>query len=138
MLARVLPILFLCSFPSPAQNVFVPLEGQRGAAAENLFDRASTVPAMKCAFRPSAPILTFSLQYEATTYTLDFPIEQASWQSHKLDTFLRLQLDRADGRPMYMGSRYIPPPRLETRETPTLTARFPLSRRLAHRRARGG
>jgi hypothetical protein len=50
MLARVLPTLLLCSFPSPAQIVFVPIEGQRAAAAENLFDRASTVPAMKCAF----------------------------------------------------------------------------------------
>lgn len=126
MLARGLPILLLCSIASSAQNVFVPLEGPRAAAAENVFERVSTVPAMKCAFRPSAPILTFRLQYEAA-YTMDFSVEQTSWPPHELDIFLRLQLDQADEKPMYMGSRYIPPPQLAPRARATLTARFPLS-----------
>src|SRR5277367_3856868 len=86
MPARGLGILLLCSVSSSAQTVFVPIEGARAAAAENVFERASTVPALKCSLRPSTPVLTFGLQYEAG-YTMDFSIEQASWPPHELDIY---------------------------------------------------
>ncbi len=126
MWSRRLPILLLWCVASSAQSVFVPIEGQRAAAAENLFERASTVSAMGCTFTPSAPILTFSLQYEAP-YTMDFSVEQANWPPHQLDIFLRLQRNKPDEKTEYMGSRYIPPPQLVTKEAATLTGRFPLS-----------
>jgi hypothetical protein len=81
---------------------------------------------MKCGFKPSAPALTFSLEYEAT-YAMDFSVEQSNWPPHELDLFLRLQLDQANAKPMYMGSRYLLPRQLEPKETVTLTAQFPLS-----------
>lgn len=126
MRAGGLGILLLCSVSSSAQTVFVPIEGARAAAAENVFERASTVSALKCSLRPSTPVLTFALQYEAG-YTMDFSIEQARWPPHELDIFLRLQLNQPNEKPMYMGSRYIPPPQLEPKKTATLTARFLLS-----------
>jgi hypothetical protein len=68
MLVRGLLTLLLWSVASSTQNVFVPVRGQPAAA--------STVAALKCAFRPSTPILAFSLQYEAT-HSMDFSIEKA-------------------------------------------------------------
>lgn len=126
MQVRGLPILFLCCVASPAQNVFVPIEGERVAAAESIFNRASTAPAMKCSFKPTASTLTFSLQYEAA-YSMEFSVASANSGSHYLDSFLRLQLDRPDAKPLYLGSRYSLPPQLGPGDAATLTAHFPLS-----------
>jgi hypothetical protein len=80
----------------------VPIEGQRAAAAENLFERAAAEPAMKCAFKPSAPILNFSLRYEAG-YSLELPVRGPNhWI---IDTLLRLQLENTQEKPMYMAGR---------------------------------
>ena len=127
MQVRGLPILFLCCVASPAQNVFVPIEGERVAEQPRLiFNRASTAPAMKCSFKPTASTLTFSLQYEAA-YSMEFSVASANSGSHYLDSFLRLQLDRPDAKPLYLGSRYSLPPQLGPGDAATLTAHFPLS-----------
>jgi hypothetical protein len=122
MPARGLSILLLSGVAASAQISLVPIEDQRAAAAENLFERAAAEPAMKCAFRPSAPILNFSLRYEAG-YSMELP---ARGPSHwTIDTLLRLQLEKAEEKPMYLASRYALPPGLK--EQAILTARFPLS-----------
>ena len=93
---------------------------------------------MKCAFKPSAPILNFSLRYEAG-YSLELP---APGPNHWIiDTLLRLQIENTQEIPMYMASRSVLPPALSGAGGCHGT-RFPLSPgtwrigRTRHRRRR--
>ena len=122
MPTRGLSILLLSGVAAFAQISLVPIEGQRAAAAENLFERAAAEPAMKCAFKPSAPILNFSLWFEAG-YSLELP---ARGPNHWIiDTLVRLELENTQEIPMYMASRSVLPPALKEQEV--IGASFPLS-----------
>jgi hypothetical protein len=122
MPAHGLSILLLSGVAASAQISLVPIEGQRAAAAENLFERADAEPAMKCTFKPSAPILNFSLGYEAG-YSMELP---ARGPNHWIiDTLVRLELENTQEIPMYMASRSVLPPALKEQEV--IGASFPLS-----------
>ena len=77
---------------------------------------------MKCAFRPIAPALNFSLQYEAG-YSLTFPADTI----HGLSLLLRLRPEAANGKPRYLASRYALPAGGDSAEEAALQVRFALS-----------
>jgi hypothetical protein len=123
---RATSLLLLSAISAPAQISLVPIEGDRVAAAEDIFARAAAEPSMKCAFSLSAPVLNFNLRYDAA-YSLTFSFDPARWQSHWIDTLLHLQPNQATAKPLYMASRYLLRPVLETKQQAVLTAQFPLS-----------
>ncbi len=129
MPARGLWVLLLSVAAASAQISqvsMVPLEGPRAGAAEAVFQRAATAPVMKCGFKPIAPALNFNLRYEAG-YSLTFPIDPVHGPSHGLSLLLRLQPEAANGKPMYLASRYDLPGGGDAGEEATLRARFGLS-----------
>jgi hypothetical protein len=119
-------LLLLSTISAHAQVSLAPIEGDRVAAAEDVFARAAAEPSMKCTFSPSAPVLNFNLRYDAA-YSLNFSVDPARWQSQWIDTLVRLQHNQANAKPLYMAGRYLLPPMLETRQQAVLTAQFPLS-----------
>ncbi|MDR3699246.1 MAG: hypothetical protein P4L56_06390, partial [Candidatus Sulfopaludibacter sp.] len=109
-----------------AQISMDPIEGPRAVAAETVFQRAATALVMKCGFRPIAPALNFSLQHDAG-YSLTFPMDPIYGPSHGLSLLLRLQPEAANGKPLYLASRYDLPGSGDSGAEATLRARFGLS-----------
>lgn len=104
MIAVRLSLLLVSAVAARAQVDMVPLPDRDAPQAEALFARAPTATPMKCALKPSAPLLNFSLQYDGG-FRLTFPVDPRRGPSQKLNILLRLRSAHPGQKPLYMAAR---------------------------------
>ncbi len=105
MAAVAVFLLLVSSLAAFAQVEMARVEDQDAARAEEAFARAAAAGPMKCAIKPSAPALNFSLNYEAG-FILTFPLDSPRGPSGKLNIFVRIGSPKAGEKPFYLATKY--------------------------------
>jgi len=110
---------------STAEVAQVRIDPSRTEAEASRFERASSLPTIKCEFKPIKPILGFALHYESG-YILRFPLSQFRENGQGIEVLLRFEAESGEGRPSYRTDRYESPSRQNQTMEGEVSGQYPI------------